>query len=142
MKITVEFNSLEELRASAKDLEKIALQAEIGRASIAGEDTKEETKEEKKPAKKATAKKAEPKPEPVEEEPEETEAPAEEEAEEAAGQEHTETDLKMLLSGKLKAGKKAEVKELFAKYGVNCLTDLIKKNADKLDQIYDEAEAI
>ena len=138
MKITVEFNSLEELMASAKDLEKIALQAEIGRASIAGEDTKEE----KKPAKKAPAKKAEPKPEPVEEEPEETEAPAEEEAEEAAGQEHTETDLKMLLSGTLKAGKKAEVKELFAKYGVNCLTDLIKKNADKLDQIYDEAEAI
>lgn len=139
MKITVEFNSLEELMASAKDLEKIALQAEIGRASIAGEDTKEE----KKPAKKAPAKKAEPKPEPVEEEPEETEAPAEEEAaEESTEQEHSDTDLKMLLSGKLKAGKKAEVKELFAKYGVNCLTDLIKKNADKLDAIYAEAEEI
>lgn len=140
MKITVEFNSLEELMASAKDLEKIALQAEIGRASIAGEDTKEE----KKPAKKAT-KKAEPKPEPVEEEPEEVEAaeePEEEEIEEAAGQEHSETDIKTLLAGKLKAGKKAEVKELFEKYGVACLTDLIKKNPDKLDKIYAEAEAI
>ena len=140
MKITVEFNSLEELMASAKDLEKIALQAEIGRASIAGEDTKEE----KKPAKKAT-KKAEPKPEPVEEEPEEVEAaeePEEEETEEAAGQEHSETDIKTLLAGKLKAGKKTEVKELFEKYGVACLTDLIKKNPDKLDKIYAEAEAI
>ena len=140
MKITVEFNSLEELMASAKDLEKIALQAEIGRASIAGEDTKEE----KKPAKKAT-KKAEPKPEPVEEEPEEVEAaeePEEEETEEAADQEHSETDIKTLLAGKLKAGKKAEVKELFEKYGVACLTDLIKKNPDKLDKIYAEAEAI
>ena len=140
MKITVEFNSLEELMASAKDLEKIALQAEIGRASIAGEDTKEE----KKPAKKAT-KKAEPKPEPVEEpEEEETaaEGPEEEETEEAADQEHSETDIKTLLAGKLKAGKKAEVKELFEKYGVACLTDLIKKNPDKLDKIYAEAEAI
>lgn len=140
MKITVEFNSLEELMASAKDLEKIALQAEIGRASIAGEDTKEE----KKPAKKAT-KKAEPKPEPVEEpEEEETaaEEPEEEETEEAADQEHSETDIKTLLAGKLKAGKKAEVKELFEKYGVACLTDLIKKNPDKLDKIYAEAEAI
>lgn len=36
MKITVEFGSIEEMMASIKDLEKLALQAEIGKASIEG----------------------------------------------------------------------------------------------------------
>lgn len=36
MKITVEFGSIEEMMTSIKDLEKLALQAEIGKASIEG----------------------------------------------------------------------------------------------------------
>lgn len=36
MKITVEFGSIEEMMASIKDLEKLTLQAEIGKASIEG----------------------------------------------------------------------------------------------------------
>ncbi len=145
MKITVEFNSLDEI----SEFQKIY----VAGNNIIGEFISEEVKKQlgssatpaEKPKKPAKKTKAEPAPE---EAPEEVEEPAEEapEAEEAAEesteQEHSDTDLKMLLSGKLKAGKKAEVKELFTKYGVNCLTDLIKKNPDKLDAIYAEAEEI
>ena len=58
----------------------------------------------------------------------------------AAG--HSEGDLKLLLSDKLKAGKKAEVKKLFEKYGVTCLTALFEAQKDNLDAVYEEAEGI
>ena len=48
----------------------------------------------------------------------------------------------MLLSEKLKAGKKAQVKKLFTKYGVEKLSKLIERHPDKLEEIYKEAEGI
>lgn len=54
----------------------------------------------------------------------------------------SETDVKVLLSEKLKAGKKTQVKAFFAKYGVEKLSDLIEQYPDKLAKIYKEAEGI
>ena len=53
-----------------------------------------------------------------------------------------ESQVKVLLSEKLKAGKKAEVKELFGKYGVEKLSELIEKHPDKLAEFYSDAEGI
>lgn len=53
-----------------------------------------------------------------------------------------ETEIKVLLSEKLKAGKKAQVKELFTKYGVEKLSELIEQHPDKLEELYKEAEGI
>lgn len=53
-----------------------------------------------------------------------------------------ETEVKVLLSEKLKAGKKAQVKELFTKYGVEKLSELIEQHPDKLEEVYKEAEGI
>lgn len=55
---------------------------------------------------------------------------------------HTESDLKLLLSDKLKQGKRAAIKELFDKHEVECLTDLLKKEKDNIDAVYAEAEVI
>lgn len=74
-------------------------------------------------------------------EPGRKEAPAEPEKKEAAAG-HTETEIKLLLSEKLKAGRKQEVKDFFAKYGVSQLSELLKKHGDKLDELYAEAEVI
>ena len=90
--------------------------------------------------KKAPAKKAEPKPEPTPEpEPtktEETEAKAEEPAE------ANESDVKVLLAGKIKAGKKAEVRALFEEYGVTKLSELTAKYPEKLGELAEKAEAL
>lgn len=53
-----------------------------------------------------------------------------------------ETEVRVLLSEKLKAGKKAQVKKLFTKYGVEKLSKLIEQHPDKLEEIYKEAEGI
>lgn len=92
--------------------------------------------------KKAAVKKAEPKPEPTPEpEPaktEETEAKAEDPAEAEA----SESDVKVMLAGKIKAGKKAEVRALFEEYGVTKLSELTAKYPEKLGEFAEKAEAL
>ena len=143
MKITVEFNSLQELDEFCNG---VAIAP--GLARKAREENAQQPQEEPKKAeaKKSTPKKAEAKEEPkmeasevpFEEEPK-ADAPAKEEKK-AAG--HSDGDLKLLLSDKLKAGKKTEVKKLFEKYGVTCLTALLEAQKDNLDAVYEEAEGI
>lgn len=138
MKISVEFNSIEEMQAFAREItgEKKPLTIkelnETAKVTEAIINAAEEKEAAEKAAKKA-AKKEEPAPV--------AEAPAKEEAP-AATSEITETQVKVLLSEKLKAGKKAQVKELFGKYGVDKLSELIEKHPDKMAQIYKEAEEI
>jgi len=138
MKISVEFNSIEEMQAFAREItgEKKPLTIkelnETAKKTEAIINAAEEKEAAEKAAKKA-AKKEEPAP--LEEAPAKEEAPA-------AASEITETQVKVLLSEKLKAGKKAQVKELFGKYGVDKLSELIEKHPDKMAQIYKEAEEI
>ena len=138
MKISVEFNSIEEMQAFAREItgEKKPLTVkelnETAKVTEAIINAAEEKEAAEKAAKKA-AKKEEPAP--VEEATAKEEAPA-------ATSEITETQVKVLLSEKLKAGKKAQVKELFGKYGVDKLSELIEKHPDKMAQIYKEAEEI
>lgn len=138
MKISVEFNSIEEMQAFAREItgEKKPLTVkelnETAKKTEAIINAAEEKEAAEKAAKKA-AKKEEPAP--VEEATAKEEAPA-------ATSEITETQVKVLLSEKLKAGKKAQVKELFGKYGVDKLSELIEKHPDKMAQIYKEAEEI
>ena len=138
MKISVEFNSIEEMQAFAREItgEKKPLTIkelnETAKVTEAIINAAEEKEAAEKAAKKA-AKKEEPAP--VEEAPAKEEAPA-------ATSEITETQVKVLLSEKLKAGKKTQVKELFGKYGVDKLSELIEKHPDKMAQIYKEAEEI
>ena len=143
MKITVEFNSLQELDEFCN-----GVVIAPGLAQKAREENAQQPQEEPKKAeaKKSTPKKAEAKEEPkmeasevpFEEEPK-ADAPAKEEKK-AAG--HSDGDLKLLLSDKLKAGKKTEVKKLFEKYGVTCLTALLETQKGNLDAVYEEAEGI
>ena len=143
MKITVEFENLQELDEFCN-----GVVIAPGLAQKAREENAQHPQEEPKKAeaKKSTPKKAEAKEEPkmeasevpFEEEPK-ADAPAEEEKK-AAG--HSDGDLKLLLSDKLKAGKKTEVKKLFEKYGVTCLTALLEAQKDNLDAVYEEAEGI
>ena len=138
MKISVEFNSIEEMQAFAREItgEKKPLTVkelnETAKKTEAIINAAEEKEAAEKAAKKA-AKKEEPAP--VEEATAKEEAPA-------ATSEITETQVKVLLSEKLKAGKKAQVKELSGKYGVDKLSELIEKHPDKMAQIYKEAEEI
>ena len=143
MKITVEFNSLQELDEFCN-----GVVIAPGLAQKAREENAQQPQEEPKKAeaKKSTPKKAEAKEEPkmeasevpFEEEPK-ADAPAKEEKKAAS---HSDGDLKLLLSDKLKAGKKTEVKKLFEKYGVTCLTALLEAQKDNLDAVYEEAEGI
>lgn len=140
MQITVTFNSIEEMLEQMKKLEKMQLQAEIGRAAV--EDGKEAPK-------KPEAKKAPAKVEKAAEEPQEKQeaAPVEEEPApkteaKAPTKKIGETEIKVLLSDKLKAGKKAQVKELFVEYEVENLSGLLEKHPDKLAEIYEKAEGI
>ena len=143
MKITVEFNSLQELDEFCN-----GVVIAPGLAQKAREENAQHPQEEPKKAeaKKSTPKKAEAKEEPkmeaskvpFEEEPK-ADAPAKEEKKAAS---HSDGDLKLLLSDKLKAGKKTEVKKLFEKYGVTCLTALLEAQKDNLDAVYEEAEGI
>lgn len=142
MKITVEFDNLQEIEDFCNGVVIAPGLAQACRKENAEAAT--EAKEAPK-AKKSTPKKAEAQ---EEAKTEEAEAPAEAPVEEAPAKEekkeagHSEGDLKLLLSDKLKAGKKAEVKKLFEKYGVTCLTALLEAQKDNLDAVYEEAEGI
>lgn len=117
MQITVTFDSLEEF----KEYMGIESPSKIAQAP-------------QEAPKKAEAKKA----------PEKVEKPAEEAPAAAPAKKSDigETEFRVLLSEKLKAGKKAQVKKLFTKYGVEKLSELIEQHPDKLEEIYKEAEGI
>lgn len=140
MKITVLFENMQELDEFCNGIAPALARACRKENAEAATDAKEAPK-----AKKSTPKKAEAQ---EEAKTEEAEAPAEAPVEEAPAKEekkaagHSEGDLKLLLSDKLKAGKKAEVKKLFEKYGVTCLTALFEAQKDNLDAVYEEAEGI
>lgn len=126
MQIVITLNSYEELEELQGNLARIM----SGKTEVAPA-----------PApKKAAVKKAEPKPEPTPEpEPaktEETEAKAEDPAE------ANESDVKVMLAGKIKAGKKAEVRALFEEYGVTKLSELTAKYPEKLAEFAEKAEAL
>ena len=154
MQIVVTFNDFEEMEAFAQ---KVLEKKQPLTAKELNESTKKteaiinaaEAKEEaEKKAKKEEAKKSSPKTEkPAEEAPAQSDEPAEEppfaeDKKEAPAPGVTESQVKVRLSEKLKAGKKAEVKELFGKYGVEKLSELIEKHPDKLDEFYKDAEGI
>ena len=141
MKITVLFENMQELDEFCNGIAPALARACRKENAEAATEAKEAPKAKKSTPKKAEAQE-EAKTEAVEppqgvdnEEP----LPAKEEKK-AAG--HSEGDLKLLLSDKLKAGKKAEVKKLFEKYGVTCLTALFEAQKDNLDEVYEEAEGI
>lgn len=145
MQITVTFNSLEEVNefasrvwiAGLTEEKKPLTKEELNKTAMKAEEIINAAEAEKK-AKKEEAKKSSPKEEKPAEEPQEeqTEAPA------AAEDDISESDLKILLSKKLKAGKKAKVKELFEGYGVDSLSGLIEKHPDKIAEAYHKAEGI
>ena len=149
MKITVEFDNLKEIEdfcngvviapglAQACRKENAEAATEAKEAPKAKKSTPKSTKAQDEAPAKANVQETE-KDARKEEEPK-ADAPAKEEKK-AAG--HSEGDLKILLSDKLKAGKKAEVKKLFEKYGVTCLTALFEAQKDNLDAVYEEAEGI
>lgn len=143
MKITVEFDNLKEIEDFCNGVVIAPGLAQACRKENAEAAT--EAKEAPK-AKKSTPKKAEAQEEAKTEAIEppqgvdnEEQIPAKEEKKAA---DHSEGDLRLLLSDKLKAGKKAEVKKLFEKYGVTCLTALLEAQKDNLDAVYEEAEGI
>ena len=141
MKITVEFENMQELDEFCNG---VAIAPALAKKVSTSTETAQEAPKAPE-AKKSTPKKAEAQ---EEAKTEEAEAPAEAPVEEAPAKEekkaagHSEGDLKLLLSDKLKAGKKAEVKKLFEKYGVTCLTALFEAQKDNLDAVYEEAEGI
>jgi hypothetical protein len=133
MKITVEFDSLEEI-------------SEFQKIYVAGNNIieefvddavrkhlKAEPKKEEKPKKEPKKEKA---PEPVKEEAPELPETKQEK------QKIDEAAIRILLAEKIKAGKKPQVKELFTEYGVEKLTELTSAHPDKLDEIYAKAEAL
>ena len=143
MKITVEFDNLKEIEDFCNGVVIAPGLAQACRKENAEAAT--EAKEAPK-AKKSTPKKTEAQEEaktdavdPHQGVDNEEPIPAKEEKKAA---DHSEGDLKILLSDKLKAGKKAEVKKLFEKYGVTCLTALFEAQKDNLDAVYEEAEGI
>ena len=141
MKITVEFENLQELDEFCNG---VAIAPALAKKVSTSTETAQEAPKAPE-AKKSTPKKAEAQ---EEAKTEEAEAPAEAPVEEAPAKEekkaagHSDGDLKLLLSDKLKAGKKTEVKKLFEKYGVTCLTDLLEAQKDNLDAVSEEAEGI
>jgi outer membrane biosynthesis protein TonB len=153
MKIVCEFENLAEVEdflcgvLIAPNLVKAAREEAL--APKAAEPKKEEPKPEAPKAKKAEAPKQEAskqEAQPIAEETpsatktEESTEPVAEKVLSASG--HTESDLKLLLSDKLKQGKRAAIKELFDKHEVECLTDLLKKEKDSIDAVYAEAEVL
>lgn len=142
MKITVEFDNLKEIDEFCNGVaiapalaKKVSTSTETAqeapKAPEAKKSTPKSTKAQDEAPAKANVQETEKDPK--------ADAPAKEEKK-AAG--HSEGDLKLLLSDKLKAGKKTEVKKLFEKYGVTCLTALLEAQKDNLDAVYEEAEGI
>ena len=143
MKITVEFDNLKEIEDFCNGVVIAPGLAQACRKENAEAAT--EAKEAPR-AKKSTPKKVEAQEEaktealePPQRVDNEEPIPAKEEKKAAS---HSDGDLKLLLSDKLKAGKKTEVKKLFEKYGVTCLTALLEAQKDNLDAVYEEAEGI
>lgn len=144
MKITVEFGSIEEMMTSIKDLEKLALQAEIGKASIEGNNeaakyveagkkiTEELNRDNDQSLEEMVEKQAEkPKKKKAEaEEPEE--APAKEEPKVDA------VEVRKLLTKVNKAAGKNMAKEWIAELGHEALTDVV--DAEELAQLKAKAE--
>ena len=142
MKITVEFENLQELDEFCNGVDiapalakKVSTSTETAQEAPKAQEAKKSTPKSTKAQDEAPAKANV---QETEEEPK-ADAPAKEEKK-AAG--HSDGDLKLLLSDKLKAGKKTEVKKLFEKYGVTCLTALLEAQKDNLDAVYEEAEGI
>ena len=142
MKITVEFENLQELDEFCNGVaiapalaKKVSTSAETAQEAPKAPEAKKSTPKSTKAQDEAPAKANV---QETEEDPK-ADAPAKEEKK-AAG--HSDGDLKLLLSDKLKAGKKTEVKKLFEKYGVTCLTALLEAQKDNLDAVYEEAEGI
>lgn len=142
MKITVEFENLQELDEFCNGVaiapalaKKVSTSTETAQEAPKAPEAKKSTPKSTKAQDEAPAKANV---QETEEDPK-ADAPAKEEKK-AAG--HSDGDLKLLLSDKLKAGKKTEVKKLFEKYGVTCLTALLEAQKDNLDAVYEEAEGI
>ena len=55
---------------------------------------------------------------------------------------HTQSELKVLLSEKLKSGKKMEVKAFLNSHGATGLSELLAKDGVDINAVYAEAEAI
>ena len=142
MKIKVEFENLQELDGFCSGVaialaldKKVSTSTETAQEALKAPEAKKSTPKSTKAQDEAPAKANV---QETEEDPK-ADAPAKEEKK-AAG--HSDGDLKLLLSDKLKAGKKTEVKKLFEKYGVTCLTALLEAQKDNLDAVYEEAEGI
>ena len=128
MQIVVTCDSYEELIAAAKQI----LDGRIAEGSPRKADPEQDAKP--APKKEKASKKLEPDPEPA--------AEAEAKGEAKDGADVTESDVKVLLAEKIKSGKKAEVRELFAEYGVAKLSELMTKCPDKLAELAKKAEAL
>lgn len=124
MQITVTFDSLEEFK-EYMGIESPSKIAQAPQEAPKKSGAKKAPEKVEKPAEEAPAK--------------QDEAPA---AAPAKKSDIGETEVRVLLSEKLKAGKKAQVKKLFTKYGVEKLSELIEQHPDKLEEIYKEAEGI
>ena len=124
MQITVTFDSLEEFK-EYMGIESPSKIAQAPQEAPKKSEAKKSPEKVEKPAEEAPAK--------------QDEAPA---AAPAKKSDIGETEVRVLLSEKLKAGKKAQVKKLFTKYGVEKLSELIEQHPDKLEEIYKEAEGI
>ena len=124
MQITVTFDSLEEFK-EYMGIESPSKIAQAPQEAPKKSEAKKAQEKVEKPAEEAPAK--------------QDEAPA---AAPAKKSDIGETEVRVLLSEKLKAGKKAQVKKLFTKYGVEKLSELIEQHPDKLEEIYKEAEGI
>lgn len=143
MKISVEFDSLEELKTFVGTIsvgplseKALAVWAQAREAEIAEREEKQAPK--KAPVKAAA--KPEPAPEPEEEEAEE-EKPAKEEKK-AKKEGPTETQIKLLASQKVKENKTAQIKDFFAKWGGKKVSEVLEKHPDEWAQIYAELEEL
>jgi hypothetical protein len=133
MQIVITFDSFEELEAFKQ---RIVAEATTGHDVVTAAP---KTEEKPKKAPKKAPVEDEATPQEPEQEPEKTET---KEEKPAAKSKHTESELKSLITHKLTDGKKKEIKELFAKWGAEKLSDVIAKNPDKIDEIYADAEEV
>ena len=142
MEIIAKFNSYEEMEDfarnvfSGRDPELVKVTGKLEKPvaePVSGEAPAE-------PEQKSKLEAPAPEPAPTEELPEEEELPFGREVKDAPG--ISETDIKTMLAGKIKAGKKSEVSELFAAYGVKKLSELVAQHPDQLDEFYSKAEVI
>ncbi len=140
MQIVITFDSFEELEAfKQRIVAEATTNHDIVTATPKAEEPAPKTEEKPKKAPKKAPVEDEATPQEPEQEPEKTET---KEEKPAAKSKHTESELKSLITHKLTDGKKKEIKELFAKWGAEKLSDVIAKNPDKIDEIYADAEEV